>query len=108
MEITTVGDVTATVPEATSLDAARKSRNVLLKDAGPYCLRPGGTIDRVTRMSMGGWKGSIREVQHGSSGSQTPHRAQEGRGTSWRTVRQPRAWRASSTAGQQTGQTQTG
>ena len=48
------------------------------------------------------------ENQQGSSGSQTPHRAQEGLGTSGRTVRQPARRRARSAAGQQAGQTQTG
>lgn len=52
--------VTATVAEATSLEAARAWREVLLKDPCPYCLGPGGTIDHVTPMSMGGAKGSMR------------------------------------------------
>ena len=60
IRLTTVGGVTATVVEATSIDAARAWRNVLLKDPCPYCLGPGGTIDHVTPMSMGGSKDSIR------------------------------------------------
>ena len=60
IRLATAAGVTATVAEATSVDAARAWRNVLLKDPCPYCLGPGGTIDHVTPMSMGGSKDSIR------------------------------------------------
>ena len=60
IRLTTADGVTATVAEATSIEAGRAWRNVLLKDPCPYCLGPGGTIDHVTPMSMGGARGSIR------------------------------------------------